>query len=198
MATDIYFVTDLQSAQQLTDLLNCPESIVTFNESNADMAAKAKKRSSIKNLFKKKKKKSWPESAKALRKVVLYSKQQKVHYEVSVVGQGQGHWEIGNPIEEAYVRSLKTLRVVPWLRSLYAPSKKDLKKQKKKEKKLKEKEKHKSKSLFHVPKPPKPLWGIKKKKSKNKGKANEGGAQSEEQPVATPARSLQKIGRAHV
>eukprot|EP00750_Incisomonas_marina_P018669 INCI3110.1.p1 GENE.INCI3110.1~~INCI3110.1.p1 ORF type:complete len:589 (-),score=120.29 INCI3110.1:272-2038(-) len=154
MSNDIYFVTDLQNAAQLTELLNNPESILTFNENNADISAKMKRPKSIKDLFrvksKKHSKKNWPLSVEALRKVVLFSKQLKAHFEISLTGEGQ--WEVGNQIEEVYVRSLKTLRVLPWLQALYMPSKK----------------KDKRKSLFGKPKPP--LWAKPKKKDSKKSK----------------------------
>ena len=148
MADAIFFVTDLQSAEECADLLNFPESILTFNEHAVEMSVKLK---TFKDLFRKpkhlKKKKKWPSSVKSLRKVVIFSKKQKAHYEIA--NDGEGHWEVGSPIEEVYVRSLKTLRVVPWLQSLYNAKKKG-----KKEKKA---------PLFVI-KPPK--WARKHKKKK--------------------------------
>jgi hypothetical protein len=121
MATDIYFVTDLQNAQQLTELLNEPESIVNFNPCSADIKEKRK------SIFSKKKKTDWPASVDALRKVVLFSKQRKAHFEIAQVSPNE--WQIiDTPIEEVYVRNLKTLRVVPWLQKLYMPDKKGKKK----------------------------------------------------------------------
>ena len=143
MTDNIYFITDVQTPSQLTDLLNNPASISILDESSlAGVGAVETRRSgSIKDLFRKSKtlaKRKWPSHPDALRKVVLYSKCQKAHYEICKGDDAQ--WRLGNMIEEVYVRSLKTLRVVPWLQSLYMP-KGDKKKKsgKKKDKKKKNK-----------------------------------------------------------
>lgn len=166
---EIYFVTDVQNPQVLTELLNKPDAVAHLDDETAErLLLKKKKRSSIKSLFRKSKiaQKKWPTSVDSLRKVVFFSQKLKSHFEV--VLDEAGRWELGNQIEEAYVRALKTLRVLPWLQELYLEKLKKEKKLRKKAEKAEKERKRAEKARLKPPLFPKPQ----KHKSKKKDKLN--------------------------
>lgn len=174
MNQTIFFVTDVQCPAVLQRLLNEPDSIVSLEEeaaANEKIRNSTKKHTSFKQIFRlskslslKKKKKKQPETVDELRKVVFFSNQQKAHYEMCV--DEQRKWTLGPQIEEEYVRNLKTLRIVPWMQSIYLQKEKRLKKEKKKQKKALLKAANKKPPLF--PKPAKKPSIFSKKHKKDK------------------------------